>query len=120
MTAMSCRAAICTRRLRSAWGMQLPSGLLSVGTTITALTGWVSNASCSASSERPLRGWVGISSALRCRPCSTSRNEKCVGDSSATTSPGCVTARRHSAMESMQPPVITMFSGSRLQPMPTA
>ena len=31
-----------------------------------------------------------------------------------------ITARRHSAMESMQPPVTTMFSGSRLQPRPTA
>ena len=31
-----------------------------------------------------------------------------------------ITARRHSAMLSMQPPVITMFSGSRLQPRLTA
>jgi hypothetical protein len=60
-------ATIWARRRRSASGMQAPSGLLSVGTMSTALTGWVSKASCSASTEMPVRGWVGISSAFRCR-----------------------------------------------------
>ena len=80
------RAASSSTRARlSAWRITAPSGLDKVGTDSTAFTGWVSRASCNASRERPWRGWVGTSSALSCRLCKSSRNEKCVGVSSATT-----------------------------------
>ncbi len=45
------------------------------------------------------------------------RKPKYVGDSSATMSPGLVTARRHSVMASTQPFVMTMSRASIWQPM---
>ncbi len=114
--AMPRAATMRASRLRSAVGRLPPSGLDSVGEISSALTGCVASASSSASSDRPSRGCVGISRARRCRLCRISRKPKYVGDSSATMSPGWVTARRHSVIDSRQLLVATMSRGFSWQP----
>nr|WP_288128720.1 hypothetical protein [Thiomonas sp.] len=70
------RSSSSARRFLDAVGMMVPSGLDSVGTASTAFTGWVSSASSNASSDRPARGSMGISTTRSPNDSSTRRKPK--------------------------------------------
>ena len=81
-----------------------------------ALTSVRSRANRSASRLMPSRGWVGISKAFNPRVSRAWSESMQMGDSRATVSPGRQTARRHRAMASVVPKVVTRSAAARRQP----
>ena len=96
-----------------------PSGLLIVGIARHALTFWLASASSSASRSIPVPGRHGISSARIRRLSIICSTPKYAGDSIATVSPGCATARRHRFSASIAPTVVTRSSAVSAQPCST-